>query len=317
MRYLVTGAAGFIGSTLVDRLLEEGHRVVGIDCFRDYYDPAAKRRNLESALSSELFSLLELDLADGDYREVDRLLGDDRAVVYHLAAQAGVRKSWGEAFDVYLRDNVLATQKLLEWAAGRGGDAFRNIVAASSSSVYGVVRDLPMVEERTVPRPLSPYGVTKLAAENLARLYAREAGLPTVSLRLFTVYGPRQRPDMAFSRFIRAVLEGRPITVYGDGSQTRDFTFVRDVVTGLRLAEPITDGRAMNLGGGNRVELREALRAVEAACGRPATVEHLEVQAGDVPDTLASTELFRSATGWAPSTPLEEGLAAEVAWLRG
>src|SRR5262245_64919423 len=218
---LVTGVAGFIGSHLAERLLRDGVRVTGVDCFTDYYDPAIKRRNLERARSHPEFALVELDLGEADLAALP-----DVQVVYHQAAQPGVRASWGADFAIYTHHNVLATQRLLERYRGSSLERF---VYASSSSVYGDAERYP-TDEGLLPRPLSPYGVTKLAGEHLALLYARNFGMPVVALRYFTVYGPRQRPDMAFHRFCRALLTGQAITVYGDGRQSRDFTFVADAV---------------------------------------------------------------------------------------
>jgi nucleoside-diphosphate-sugar epimerase len=316
MKYLVTGAAGFIGSHLCENLASDpGDPVLGVDCFREYYPPEVKRANLSGLAGNPRFSLLETDLSDPAMlarlsAAVPR--GED-LTVFHLAAQPGVRKSWGRDFTAYLRDNVTATQNLLEWAVDHGN--VRNFVFASSSSVYGIPAALPMVEDLTVPMPHSPYGVTKLAAENLVRLYTANYGIPSVSLRFFTVYGPRQRPDMAFHRFLRAILSGERICIFGDGGQTRDYTFVGDTVRGLRLSEVCTDGRVMNLGGGSSVTLMEAVRTMEEAAGRKARLEFLPAQTGDVTDTMASTEMLERATGWKPVTPLLEGLRLELAWL--
>lgn len=316
MKYIVTGAAGFIGSHLSERLLAEGESVIGIDCFRDYYSPELKKANISSFLDNPRFTLLEQDLSDTEFFELDEAISDDEEIIiYHLAAQAGVRKSWGKEFLRYTADNILATQRLLEWAVRYG--RLRNFIFASSSSVYGRVADLPMVENTTVPLPDSPYGVTKLAAENMVRLYSRNHDLPSVSLRFFTVYGPRQRPDMAFNIFIRAILEGKPVRIFGDGGQTRDFTYVGDLVKGLRLSESCTDGRVMNLGGGNTLPLLEAITILEEAVGKKTCLEFLPVQAGDVPDTFASTELLEHTIGWKPSTPLLDGLREEALWLQG
>ena len=316
MKYIVTGAAGFIGSHLSDRLISEGESVIGIDCFRDYYSPELKRANISSLLNNSLFTLLEQDLSDTEFFELDEAIPDDEEIIiYHMAAQAGVRKSWGKEFVRYTADNILATQHLLEWAVRHG--RLRNFIFASSSSVYGRVEALPMVEDITVPIPDSPYGVTKLAAENMVRLYTRNHGLPSVSLRFFTVYGPRQRPDMAFNIFIRAILEGKPVRIFGDGGQTRDFTYIGDLVKGLRLSESCNDGRVMNLGGGNTLPLLEAITILEEAVGKKAFLSFLPVQAGDVPDTFASTELLERTTGWKPSTPLLNGLREETRWIQG
>ncbi|MCD4774983.1 MAG: NAD-dependent epimerase/dehydratase family protein [Candidatus Aegiribacteria sp.] len=307
MRYIVTGAAGFIGSHLSRQLLSEEKDVIAVDIFRDYYPPELKRANIADLLKNPSFKLFEQDLSEEDMSWLDMVVDSSEEItVYHLAAQAGVRKSWGEEFLQYTTDNIIATQNLLEWSMRRGN--VKNFIYASSSSVYGRVTDLPMVEDSTIPMPDSPYGVTKLAAENLVRLYTRNHGLPSVSLRFFTVYGPGQRPDMAFSIFFEAIREGRPLRIFGDGSQTRDFTYVGDVVRGLRLSEKCTDGRAMNLGGGNTLPLLEAIAVLEKAAGKKAELENLPVQPGDVRDTFASTELLFKTTGWKPATPLLEGL---------
>lgn len=313
-KYLVTGCAGFIGSTLTDRLLSEGASVTGIDIFRDYYDVSIKRQNIASALENSSFTLIEKDLSTQLNFLNDLTDSSDELVIFHLAAQAGVRKSWGSDFRIYTRDNIDATQNLLEWAHSRGG--IKNFVYASSSSIYGIPAVLPMKEDQTVPIPHSPYGVTKLAAENLVRLYTANMGLPSASLRFFTVYGPRQRPDMAFNRFIRAAFEGKPIGVFGNGSQTRDFTFVDDIVNGLMLAENSTKGLAMNLGGGNRATLLHTIETLADVMGRDIRIDFSESKLGDVPDTWASTEFAFTEMGWKPSVSLEEGLLREVNWLQ-
>ena len=311
--YLVTGCAGFIGSTLTDTLLERGERVTGVDAFRDYYHTSIKRSNISGALKNSGFTLIEKDLSEGTGFLDEYIPTTDNLVVFHLAAQAGVRKSWGSDFGVYTRDNIEATQNLLEWAYRRGNVA--NFIYASSSSVYGVPLTLPMVEGSTVPVPHSPYGVTKLAGENLVRLYTANMGLPSVSLRFFTVYGPRQRPDMAFNRFIRAALDSEPIGIYGTGRQTRDFTFIEDIIRGLLLAENSTQGLAMNLGGGNRVSLLEAIETLSRVMKRDIAMNFSEGKKGDVPDTWASTLLAERELGWSPGTSLEEGLEKELFWL--
>ena len=311
MKYIVTGAAGFIGNHLSRQLLSEKKDVIAVDIFRDYYPPELKRANITDLLKNPSFKLFEQDLSVKDMSWLDIAVDSTEEItVYHLAAQAGVRKSWGREFLQYATDNIMATQNLLEWSKKRGN--VRNFIYASSSSVYGRVTDLPMVEDGTIPNPDSPYGVTKLAAENLVRLYTRNHDLPSVSLRFFTVYGPGQRPDMAFSIFLKAISEGRPLRIFGDGSQTRDFTYVGDVVRGLRLSEKSTDGRVMNLGGGNTLPLLEAVGVLEEAAGKKAKLEFLPVQPGDVHDTYASTELLLKTTGWKPSTPLLEGLRSQL-----
>jgi UDP-glucose 4-epimerase len=318
MRAVVTGCAGFIGSWLTDRLLAQGWDVVGIDSFEGYYPRALKEANVEQARSSAAFTLIEADLIDlatpADASATAALHGilADADHVYHLAAQPGVRGSWGRSFETYARNNVLATQLLLECAKDVGTGSF---VCASSSSVYGDAAALPM-DEAAECRPYSPYGVTKLASEHLARLYARNFGVPTVSLRFFTAYGPRQRPDMAFNRFIAAALEGRPIEVFGDGSQTRDFTFVSDIVDGIIAAPAASAGSVLNLGGGSRVSLNEALDVLGSVMGRGIEVRRSDLQAGDVADTWASIDRAREAIGYEPKVDLATGLAAEYGWLR-
>jgi len=311
MKYIVTGAAGFIGNHLARQLISEGTEVVAVDCFRDYYSLELKKANIADLITNTSFKLFEKDLSDSNMDWIDIAVDPSEEItVYHLAAQAGVRKSWGSEFLQYATDNIMATQNLLEWSLKRGN--VRNFIFASSSSIYGRVTDLPMVEDLTIPMPDSPYGVTKLAAENLVRLYTRNHGLPSVSLRFFTVYGPGQRPDMAFNIFARAIREGKPLRIFGDGSQTRDFTYVGDVVRGLRLSEGSTEGKVMNLGGGNTLPLLEAIGILEEAAGKKAKLEFLPVQPGDVQDTFASTELLLKTTGWKPSTPLLEGLRCQL-----
>ena len=307
-RIVVTGAAGFIGSSLCDRLLAEGHTVVGIDSFEDYYARALKEQNLAGARTHPGFSLVEEDLVEADLAA----LLDGAACVYHLAAQAGVRASWGSSFEVYARNNVLATQRLLEACVGAGTP---KVVYASSSSVYGDQDELPLGESM-VPKPRSPYGVTKLAGEHLCLLYTANHGLDTTSLRFFTVYGPRQRPDMAFHKFIRAMLEGRPIVMYGDGSQTRDFTYIDDIVTGLAAARGASPGAVLNIGGGHRVSLSEAIRVLGEVTGVHPEIDQRPVEAGDVRDTWADTTRIREQLAYAPLTILADGLRAELEWCR-
>src|SRR3954453_15747873 len=253
MRSLVTGCAGFIGSHLTESLLADGEAVVGIDCFKDNYGRPEKLRNLERDTEWDQFEFIPIDLARGDLFD----LVEECDQVFHLAAEPGVRPSWGGRFEQYVRNNVLATQHLLE-AAKRAPE--QRFVFASSSSIYGQAESLPTRED-VVPHPYSPYGVTKLAAEHLCDLYHRNHGVSTVSLRLFSVYGPRQRPDMAFNIFCRAAILGEPVSVFGDGTQTRDFTYVGDVVTALRLASDANgiEGQILNIGGGSRVGLRQAI----------------------------------------------------------
>jgi UDP-glucuronate 4-epimerase len=314
---LVTGAAGFIGSHLVETLLAGGQPVVGVDCFTDYYAAGVKERNLAKALTHPCFRFVHADVATMD---LGQLVGA-ASCVYHLAGQPGVRGSWGQRFEEYVRNNILATQRLLESCLAAGGTP---VVYASSSSVYGNLSTMPLREDMTLA-PVSPYGVTKLAAEHLCRLYAAVYGLPTLSLRLFTVYGPRQRPDMAFSRFLTAAAAGDEITVYGDGTQTRDFTFVEDVVAafvagGDLLSQAATEGRGrgqvVNIAGGSCVSVREVLAAVARLTGARLRIRQLPPQPGDVQDTWADTTAARELLDFGPRVSLLEGLEAEWNQIR-
>ncbi|MGI8624326.1 MAG: NAD-dependent epimerase/dehydratase family protein, partial [Solirubrobacteraceae bacterium] len=302
MRALVTGCAGFIGSNLADSLLADGFEVVGVDCFNDNYGRAQKRRNLESALDWAEFEFVPLDLARGDLRE----LVEECDVVFHLAAEPGVRASWGERFESYQRNNLMATQHLLEAAKHCADKPF---VYAGSSSVYGQAETFPTAED-TLPQPFSPYGVTKLAAEHLCSLYHGNYGVRTVTLRYFSVYGPRQRPDMAFNRFMRAALVGEPLTVFGDGGQSRDFTFVGDIVQATRAAAttPAAVGGIYNVGGGNRVTLNDVLEIIGEIAERPLDVRRPNVERGGVRDTGADTNRGRAVLGSAPENGLRDSL---------
>ncbi|MCD6456314.1 MAG: GDP-mannose 4,6-dehydratase [Methanophagales archaeon] len=303
MKALVTGCAGFIGSHLVDKLLERGYEVIGMDFFTDYYHREIKEKNIENALKNNNFKLIKEDLMCMDnFPEVD--------YVFHLAAQAGVRASWGKSFEMYTKNNIEATQKLLEFYKDR---EIKKFVYASSSSVYGDA-ELPMREDSLL-KPVSPYGVTKLAGENLCYLYWKNYGVPTVSLRYFTVYGPRQRPDMAIHKFVNAILNDEEITVFGDGTQTRDFTFVDDVVEANILAgSSKIKGEVFNVGGGSRVSVNELIRKIEEITGEKARINYIEKQKGDVRDTLADTGKIR-VLGWKPRVKIEEGLKRFVGWF--
>jgi nucleoside-diphosphate-sugar epimerase len=308
MKALVTGVAGFIGSHLAAALLDKGASVVGVDCFSDYYPRALKERNLEENRLREGFRLAETTIQDAD---LPALL-DGVTHVFHLAAQAGVRKSWGRDFKTYTANNVEASQILLEACVGRPLTRF---VYASSSSVYGDRAVIPMRED-ALPQPVSPYGVTKLAAEQLCHLYHVNYGVPTTSMRYFTVYGPRQRPDMAFNRFIRAAQHDEPITLYGDGEQTRDFTFVSDAVAAtIAAGDRGALGTAYNIGGGSRVSMNDVVRIIERIAGHPVKVTRGDAQKGDMRDTYADTSLARRDLGFSPKVPLEEGIQAEYRWL--
>ena len=297
MRYVVTGAAGFIGSQLAEALLASGHEVVGIDSFTDYYDPAVKERNASG------LDVLRLDLA----RDELDFAGWDG--VFHLAGQPGVR-SFGDVFQLYVERNVLASQRVFEAAAA----ADARVVFASSSSIYGEAERYPTPEE-TPPRPLSPYGITKLACEHLARASAASLGLDAVVLRYFNAYGPRQRPDMAFPRVVEALLDGRPFTLFGDGEQSRSFTYVGDVVDASVLAmEHAAPGSLYNVGGGEEATMNETIAMLERISGRSLEVERTEAVAGDQRRTKADTTRIREDLGWQPSTSLEDGLRAQWEW---
>lgn len=308
MRALVTGAAGFIGSHLVGALLDRGADVTGIDCFTDYYPRRMKEANLAANADRPGFTFREARLQDADLPS----LLDGVTHVFHLAAQAGVRKSWGRDFHIYTENNIDASQLLLEACVGR---PLHRFVYASSSSLYGDNVAIPMRED-ALPQPVSPYGVTKLAAEQLCHLYFVNYRVPTTSVRYFTVYGPRQRPDMAFHRFIRAALTGQPITLYGDGQQTRDFTYVSDAVAATVAAgDRGVPGRAYNVGGGSRVTVNHVLEIVARLAGKPLDVRREAAQKGDMRDTCADTTLARTDLGFAPAVSLEQGLEAEYRWL--
>lgn len=314
MYCLITGVAGFIGSHLAERLLEDGHDVCGIDTFIDYYPRSLKERNLEGLRAWKRFRFVEENLLTADLPHL--LEGVDW--VFHQAAQAGVRASWGQEFARYVDCNVLSTQRLLEAVVlqSKRSNPVKRVVYASSSSVYGDAVALPLREE-TTPLPVSPYGVTKLAAEHLCVLYQRNFGVPTVSLRYFTVYGPRQRPDMAFHRFCKAIIEQRPLCVYGDGKQTRDFTYVADIVeANIRAARMEgVEGEVMNIAGGSRVSMHEVLQLLHEVSGRPIRVEFGDKQHGDVAHTYADTSRAERLLGYRPCVSLREGLPQEFAAL--
>jgi len=309
MRVLVTGVGGFVGSSLADRLLARGDEVVGIDCFLDYYPREMKERNLSSARAHSAFRLVE-----GAIQHVElEAIVDGCESVFHLAAQAGVRASWGSEFSIYTENNILATQRLLEVALR---SKVRSFVYASSSSVYGDTTTLPMTEDMVL-HPVSPYGVTKLAAEQLCNLYQKNHGLHTASLRYFTVYGPRQRPDMAFHRLLKSALTGEAFPLYGDGSQTRDFTFIEDAARATM--EAATRGRAggvYNIGGGARVSMLEVIETIEQVSGKKLNIDRKDPQKGDMKDTYADTTLAEREMGYQPTTSLEQGLAEEWAWIQ-
>ncbi len=308
---IVTGVAGFIGSHLAHALLERGDRVIGIDQFNDYYDPALKRKNAATLEPYSTFELIEGDIQTLDWSalltEVD--------VVYHQAAQAGVRASWGGGFRSYTERNINATQVLLE--AAKDATQLKRLVFASTSSVYGNAETLPTYET-ICPQPVSPYGITKLAAERLCWLYHQNFNVPVTALRYFTVYGPHQRPDMAFHKFFKAVLEDQAIPIYGDGQQTRDFTFVQDAIAANLAAAsaPEAVGEVFNIGGGSRVVLTKVINTMEHIVGQPIRRNHIGLAMGDARHTAADVTKARNLLGYQPQVSLEEGLAKEWAWIQ-
>lgn len=309
MKSFITGVAGFIGSHLAEQLLGLGHQVVGIDKFLNNYAVEFKKRNLAALNSRSNFSFIEQDLLGADLG----LLLHDVDYVFHLAAQPGVRASWGSEFAQYSENNIMATQWLLEACKNL---PLRKLVYGSSSSVYGDTDDLPMREEG-ITRPVSPYGVSKLAAEHLCYLYWKAYGVPTVSLRFFTVYGPRQRPDMFFHILMRALRRGEPVPLFDDGEQSRDFTFCADIVDGLTSAAFYPGaGSVFNLGGGTEASLLTVIAMVEKITGRRADLQRHDRQRGDVRRTRASTERARTQLGFRPRVGLAEGLALQWEWIK-
>jgi nucleoside-diphosphate-sugar epimerase len=310
MRALVTGAAGFIGSHLVDALVARGDDVVGVDCFTPYYERAVKEHNLAAARSHPSFELVEADLRSADLAPL--VEGVD--CVFHQAAQPGVRLSWAEGFEQYVSCNVLATQRLLE-AVARAG--VRRFVFASSSSVYGNQARYPTTES-DLPRPYSPYGVTKLAAEHLCSLYAENWGVPTVALRYFTVYGPRQRPDMSIHRLCEASRSGAQFPVFGDGRQVREFTYVSDIVAGNLLAaeRAVEPGTCMNLAGGSEISLTDLIGLVGELAGAAVKIAPEPARAGDAVRNGGATDRARELLGWRPEVDLRTGITEQLAWHR-
>jgi nucleoside-diphosphate-sugar epimerase len=309
VRTVVTGAAGFIGSHLVRELLRRSGDVIGIDCFSTYYDPDRKRANVADFIDHHDFTLV-----DGDLNGLDlpRLLGRAE-VVYHLAGQPGVRASWGDEFEIYLEQNLLATQKLLEAAKEL---PLRRFVVASSSSIYGDAERFP-TKESDVPQPVSPYGVTKLAVEHLCHLYRKAFGVPYVLLRYFSIFGPRQRPDMAFSRFIAAALANRPLKILGDGGQSRDFTYVGDAVAAtIEAGAKGEPGSTYNIAGGCQATVLEVVKTLEQLLERPLEREHVEPVPGDPRKTGADISAAKQDLDYEPTVPLEQGLANQLEHAR-
>lgn len=309
MKILVTGAAGFIGSHLAERLLSDGYRVRGVDSFLDYYPRAIKEHNIKSLVGSKGFEFIEGDILRLDLHK----LLDGAEAVFHQAAIAGVRSSWGARFDEYVRNNISGTQLLLEACKDM---PLKKFVYASSSSVYGDSDELPIKETSPV-RPVSPYGVTKLSGEQLAYLYHKGYGVPVVSLRYFTVYGPRQRPDMAFHKFLKAVILDEEIDVYGTGEQTRDFTYISDAVdANIGAFTGGVNGEAYNVGGGSRIKLIDCIRTIEEISGKKARLRFGESQRGDARHTYADVSKAKSDFGYSPVVGIREGLNEHYDWLR-
>ena len=309
MTVLVTGVAGFIGSHLAERLVKQGHKVIGVDCFTDYYSRKIKESNLSELQTSDSFVFHEIDLLKTDLVALLK----DVDIVFHEAAQAGVRTSWGASFGIYTENNVRATQCLLEAARDL---RLKKFVFASSSSVYGDAESYPTAEDMK-PIPISPYGVTKLAAENLCYLYYKNYGIPAISLRYFTVYGPRQRPDMAFHKFIGAILGDKDIVIFGDGEQTRDFTYIDDIIdANISAMDSQAIGEVINVGGGSRISVNETICIIERIVGKKAVTKNIEKQKGDVIHTGADISKARRLLSYEPKFDLEKGIANEVDWLR-
>jgi UDP-glucose 4-epimerase len=318
MRFIITGVAGFVGSSLADRLLQDGHEVIGYDRLIPYYDLAVKRSNLAGAMAHPQFTFHEEDIAEifspetlpADGSPHPALLGVD--AIFHQAAQAGVRASWGRDFEIYTHNNILATQRLLEAARTLPG---LKVVYASSSSVYGETPRFPMSEDDPTA-PVSPYGVSKLAAEHLCRLYSHNFGVPTVSLRYFTVFGPRQRPDMAFHKICRAALNGDPFTLFGDGHQSRDFTFISDIVeANIASAFHGKPGAVYNLGGGARTTMLEVLDMIRELSGGAPNIKSAARAHGDVTHTGADTTRAQTDLNFQPKVSLREGLIKELEYI--
>ncbi len=309
MKCIVTGAAGFIGSSLCEKILSNDFEVVGIDSFIDYYSREIKEKNIENLKLSKNFNFIEGNIL---HLDISTLISDGD-YIFHQAAQAGVRTSWGKNFYFYTENNIMATQQLLEACKGKN---IAKIIFASSSSIYGDCKDVPM-SENSIPSPVSPYGVSKLACEQMCYLYWKNFNVPVVSLRYFTVYGPRQRPDMAFNRFIKAILKNEEIAMYGDGEQTRDFTYIDDIVNANILAmNKGQDGSVYNIGGGSRISINEAIDMLAKISGKQPKIKRLGVQKGDMIHTLADITKARQELGYEPTVRLEEGLEREYIWMK-
>ena len=309
--HIVTGVAGFIGSHLAEALLKQGAEVIGIDQFNNYYDCNLKQNNIVTLKQYPTFKLIKASIQDLDWQQLLQSVD----VVYHQAAQAGVRASWGEAFHHYTERNINATQIILE--AAKQVKSLQRIVYASSSSIYGDAATMP-TPETLCPKPVSPYGITKLAGERLCWLYQQNFGVPATALRYFTVYGPRQRPDMAFHKFFRAAINNEAISIFGDGQQTRDYTFVHDVVAANLAAGEIPEaiGEVFNIGGGSRVTLNELLVIMEQVVGLSIRKNYINRAVGDARHTSADVTKAKQILGYAPQVSLIEGLMQEWEWIQ-
>ena len=307
---IVTGVAGFIGSHLAEKLLEKNFRVIGIDCYTNYYSKKIKKENLENCFKNKNFTFLEKDIIHLDLEPILKKSN----YLFHEAAQPGVRKSWGVEFKIYVRNNILTTQKILESA--KKVNSLEKIIMASSSSVYGNQKGI-MTEQKTMPNPVSPYGVTKYAAESLGNTYAENYNLPVISLRYFTVYGPRQRPDMAFSRFILAALYNKSIVVYGDGNQTRDFTYVSDIIdANMSCIENNVDSEIINVGGGHVISINKILNILSEKIDKPIDIQYIKKQSGDVEHTRANIGKASKLLKYKPQIIVNEGLDYQIESVR-
>lgn len=309
VKSLVTGVAGFIGSHLAEKLVAIGHHVIGVDCYTDYYTRQIKEANLNNLRDKKNFEFLPQNILELDLKKV--LDGID--YIFHLAAQAGVRASWGVNFKIYADFNVMTTQKILEAAKDV---SIKKLIFASSSSIYGDAESFP-TEENAIPKPISPYGVTKLDGENLCYLYWKNYHIPVICLRLFTVYGPRQRPDMAFYKFIKSLLKDEEIVVYGDGQQSRDFTYISDVIEAniLAMKENVA-GEIFNIGVGTSISINDIITLLERIIEKKAKIKYLAEQKGDVKHTKASIDKAREILGYHPMVNIEDGLEKEVSWFK-
>ncbi|MDI6785466.1 MAG: NAD-dependent epimerase/dehydratase family protein [bacterium] len=310
MNCLVTGAAGFIGSNICQKLLSLGHQVIGIDSFLDYYPRKIKEANIYKILSHENFRFIEADI---NYLYLDNIF-DGVNYIFHLAAQAGVRDSWGKDFSIYINSNIHVTQKLLEHCLHI--KSLKKFIYASSSSIYGDTNIFPITEEAKM-QPTSPYGASKLLGENLCYLYWKSYNLPVISLRFFTVFGPKQRPDMAFHKFIKAALNDQEIVIYGDGEQTRDFTYIDDIVDANMLSmESDINGEAFNIGGGARISLIKTIHLLQEIIGKEIKIKYVEKQRGDMLHTYANLTKAKSLLKYNPCVPIKNGLEKEVDWIK-